>query len=365
MRLAWAPEAPAPRVLVEAEREDGKVELVDPVALAPEAFDWRRQPRAEFPIPPYARFLDGVKIVIDPGHGGRGHRKGWKVGPTGLREAEVNLRVALFLRDFLRSAGAEVLMTRESDRYLHSGEGEDLRRRAALANEARADLLISIHHNAAGNPEANYTAVFYHGEPDESTASLAAARWVLSGLQDALRLERTLESGVQSDHVIHPPPDNDGFAVLRHARVPAILTEASFFTHPAEEQRLRDPLYNRREAYGLFVGLARWAQAGLPRVRLLEPRDGRVGPSSEVVVRLDDGLSGRGGMGARREKILLSSVVVQLNGRPLGSEFDARARKLHLRIPPDAVRRGANTLYVNFRNIFGQPVLHPEIELRG
>lgn len=87
--------------------------------------------------PAYAGFLEGVKICLDPGHGGDAHLRGFKRGPTGVREAEMNLRVAQFLRELLEEAGAEVLLTREGD------EDVSLRRRAEIANDWGADLFIS------------------------------------------------------------------------------------------------------------------------------------------------------------------------------------------------------------------------------
>ena len=72
----------------------------------------------EMEIPPYARHLKGIKICLDAGHGGQGHIPDYKRGPTGLREAEINLKVALYLRDLLELAEATVVMTRVDDSML-------------------------------------------------------------------------------------------------------------------------------------------------------------------------------------------------------------------------------------------------------
>lgn len=55
--------------------------------------EWRKFPQANFAIPPYARHLEGIKICLDPGHGGQAHLLNYKRGPTGLREAEANPHV--------------------------------------------------------------------------------------------------------------------------------------------------------------------------------------------------------------------------------------------------------------------------------
>jgi N-acetylmuramoyl-L-alanine amidase len=298
-------------------------------------------------------------VVLDPGHGGRGDREGWKRGPTGLREAEVNLRVARFLRDFLAAAGASVELTRDADVYLDADNSKDLLARIAIANDLRADLFLSIHHNGAANSEANYTSVFYHATPDHSPASLDAARCLLAGINDALRLEQHLECGLVSDYAIYP---DKGFAILRAAQVPAVLTESSFHSNPEEEKRLRDPVYNRREAYGLFIGLARWAQAGLPRVWLVESDEGGANPGNVIILGLDDGLSSRGGFGLTLPQIQADSLLVEFEGRSLPYELDLAKRQL--RITHRQMRGRRDHLYVDFANVFGQHVLHPRIDLR-
>lgn len=328
----------------------------DPLTAAPADYDWTQLPPPAFPIPPQADYLRGFKIVLDPGHGGRKHKKGWKMGPTGLREAEVNLRVARYLREFLTAAGAEVTLTRDGDYYLDRDNSADLRQRAAIANEQRADLLLSIHHN--GGPEAaNYTMVFYHGEPDDRPASQDAARHVLAGLDEALRLGRAIPRPLTSDHQIFA---DDGFAILRHADVPAVLTESSFHSNPEQEALLRDPVYNRREAYGLFRGLVNWARGGLPRVRLSDPADGVVSPGQTIRVELDDGVTGRAGAPGV-PTIRVDSILLRLNGELIGAHItDDDALLIDL---APTLRRGVHTLWIDFETIYGHHVLHPELPL--
>ncbi len=329
----------------------------DPLVGGFDAFPWTDAPDPDFALPPYARFLEDVVIVLDPGHVGQRDRGGsWKRGPTGLREAEVNLRVAHFLRDFLLAAGANVTLTREIDESLDLADDDDLDQRAEVANRMQADLLLSIHHNAADSPKANYTTVWYHRGPDHSPASLDAARHILFGLHDALRLPQHVEVGLQNDFLIYP---NGGFRLLRSARVPAVLSESSFHTNPQEEARLRDPLYNRREAYGLFLGMARWAKCGLPRARIVEPADGPQ-RGKPLTIALDDGLTSRGGMGREFPKIRRDSIRVELNGAPLPFEVDLRRGTL--RVDALATRgSGPLALTIDFENVFGQHVLHPTL----
>lgn len=329
----------------------------DPLKTAPTEFAWSAHPPAEFPAPPFARFLKDVKIVLDPGHGGRAYIPNFKRGPTGLREDEVNQAVAGFLREFLEAVGAQVILTREEDVYLDRDMKADLRLRSEIANRERADLFLSIHHNGSETPDTNYSSVFYHGLPDHSPASLNVARHLLWGIQDALRLEQHLNCAILSDYNVYP---GEGFAVLRYADVPAVLTESSFHSNPFEESRLRDPVYNRREAYGLFLGLARWAQGGLPRVAL----NGVAGSGRErtITLNLNDGLSGRGGWGEKAPKILASSIHARLAGAELPFEFDAARAQLKARVSVEQLRR-SGSLRVDFQNVFGQYALHPRVAI--
>lgn len=319
----------------------------------PAEFSWARLPDYDFPIPPYARFLRGVTIVLDPGHvGQRDPGGGWKRGPTGLREAEVNLRVARFLREFLAAAGAEVTLTRDEDRSLDLPDSEDLLSRARVANDLQADAFISIHHNAAQRATANFTTVFYHASDEHPVANRVLARHLLTGLNDVLRLETHDACPIKEDRVMYPKA---GFGVLRDTRVPAVLTEASFHTNPEEEARLRDPVYNRREAYGLFLGLARWAQAGLPRWQFQIP-DTQARNNNEWLVKLDDGLSGRGAWGADRPHVVPETLIVRLGGQPAPYAFDPNTLLLRVRQPGRGLR---GPLFIDFQNILGQTVLHP------
>jgi len=108
--------------------------------------------------------LRGKRIVLDPGHGGAfpGTR-----GVNGLTEKEVNLGVGLALRDLLVAAGAQVQMTRTTDRdYLTPADSSlraDLAERTRIANAFAPDLFVSIHHNAdpGGLHDVNESQTYY------------------------------------------------------------------------------------------------------------------------------------------------------------------------------------------------------------
>jgi len=306
----------------------------------------------EWPMPAYARYLEGVRICLDPGHGGDAHKRAYKRGPTGVREAEMNLRVAFYLRDLLEAAGAEVRLTREAD------VDSSLAERAEVANRWNADLFISLHHNAIGKPEVNRTSVWYHGDVDFRPSNLDLARYLCQGLLHAFQFPQISGDALNSDTLMY----SGGFGILRAADVTAALCESSFFTNPQEEQRLRTPEHNLLEAYGLFDGLARYVYAGLPRVQLVEPADGRVEPgrTKTLVFRLDDGLRSRKAWGSDRQGILSSSIDVRLDGQPLAFDFQNKGYVLTATLPAE-LDPGGHRVDVQFVNKNKNSVLEPRV----
>ncbi|MBK9120040.1 MAG: N-acetylmuramoyl-L-alanine amidase [Phycisphaerales bacterium] len=328
---------------------------IDTLYPAPPDYAERRMAEGDYPIPLYAKFLRGVRICLDPGHGGDAHQRGFKRGPTGVREAEMNLRVAQYLRVLLEVAGAEVRLTREDD------VDSTLRERADVANEWNADLFISLHHNAISNrPQVNYTTVWYHRDVDYRPANLDLARYLCDGLLDALQLPQITDVPLKSDQLMYEA----GFGILRHARVTAALTESSFFTNPEEEQRLRDPEYNLQEAYGLFLGLARYTAAGLPRAYLRIPEDGVLPADSTqtLVFELDDGLRSRRAWGHDRQMILSDTIVVRVAGQVVPHAFDNDGYTLE--VPwPEGLPPGEYAVEVQFMNNNKNSVLDPHFQV--
>lgn len=214
------------------------------------------------------------RIVLDPGHGGKdpGAR-----GRGGVKEKDVVLRVSRLLRDRLRQAGFEVVMTRERDEYL------SLEERTAVANRLKGDLFISIHANASPNRKTTGVETYLlDTRYDRQTARVAAREngtsiGQLSELQRilvslrlgyheryAVRLAREiheslLESlrrsyrGTSDLGVKHGP-----FLVLFMADMPAILVEVGFVSNRAEARRLSSKAFARAAAAGIANGIVRY-----------------------------------------------------------------------------------------------------------
>ncbi|MDQ3135212.1 MAG: N-acetylmuramoyl-L-alanine amidase [Acidobacteriota bacterium] len=161
--------------------------------------------------------LTGRKIFVDAGHGGSDPGA---IGPTGLQEKDVNLDVALRLRDWLQGLGATVEMSRTTDIFI------PLSTRADLANAFGADRFISIHNNAFTSPSANGTETYTVPNPSATTRdfgqqTLNYLLWYLGLRNRGLRTAN--------------------FTVLIRTAMPAVLSESAFVTNPAEEALLADP----------------------------------------------------------------------------------------------------------------------------
>jgi N-acetylmuramoyl-L-alanine amidase len=190
--------------------------------------------------------LAGKVICLDAGHGGTAATDSYRAGPAGEREEWVNLRVALLLQKMLEKKGAKVIMTRRAD------DNIPLADRAKLAVENRADVFLSVHHNATADPNVNFPIIYFHGNASENEASVALGKDVAQALASHLYKGDTPVSLV-SDHTIFATA---GTKVLRDTYgIPGVIAEASFFTNAAEEKRLKRKKYNRREAQAYVAAL--------------------------------------------------------------------------------------------------------------
>ncbi|MBI4728228.1 MAG: N-acetylmuramoyl-L-alanine amidase [Acidobacteria bacterium] len=180
--------------------------------------------------------LAGMRLVLDPGHGGADHGRS---GPSGLREDRFAFDLALALEAELAASGAAVFFTRDE----HAGPSEH--ERAALAQRVGADLYIALHAGGAEDPRAGGAAVYFYG--NERWESAAGRRLAETILDEAAALGLT-HAGA------HPKT----FAVLRETRMPAVQVEPGFLTNPEEESLLSDPAFVARLAGAIAGALRRF-----------------------------------------------------------------------------------------------------------
>ncbi|QDI91471.1 N-acetylmuramoyl-L-alanine amidase CwlD [Salicibibacter halophilus] len=192
--------------------------------------------------------LSGQVIVIDPGHGGI---DGGSSSREGLMEDDVALEISFKLRDYLQSAGALVLMTREEDVDLAdtSTEGlrnrkvEDLQKRVQLINESGSDFFISLHLNA-GSSDWRGAQTFYNPAFTESQKMAETVQGELTR-----QLENTNRKAAGVNNIF----------MLDSTEIPGLLIEAGFLSNPDEAGRFEDEEYLDQMAASIYQGLARHA----------------------------------------------------------------------------------------------------------
>lgn len=181
-------------------------------------------------------------IVIDAGHGGSD--PGAINKQLKLTEAEVTLDISQRLAKILKAQGWNVVMTRTNDvdvSYKGSSAKEELGARVKVANEAKADLFLSIHCNASVSPKSAGTSLHYYKKSDYVLASQLH--------QAVLSATGRSDRGVVANR----------FYVLAHSTMPAVLVETAFLTNPTEGALLGDPGYRQKIAEGLAQGLRQYA----------------------------------------------------------------------------------------------------------
>ena len=175
--------------------------------------------------------LKGKTIVLDPGHS----PDPGSVGPTGYREADANLSIALVLRQMLKAAGANVVMTRDDSSDL------PLYDRPVIAKDSDADLFVSIHNNALPdgvNPFTNNGVSTYYYHPHSIN------------LAKAIQSEMVKATGLP-DHGLY----YGNLAVDRPTQYPAVLVECAFMIVPEQEAMLKTYRFRKTVAGAIMRGI--------------------------------------------------------------------------------------------------------------
>ena len=220
------------------------------------------------------RRVPKMRIVVDAGHGGRDRGT---VGRDGLLEKDLVLEIGQRLGKLLEGRlGMDVIYTRQDDSYIPLDE------RASIANQAQADLFVSVHANYSDLPSARGVETYYTnffmvpaskdvdmrpgtgGARNAATTSLSPA-----DLQERVEQSRRLAESVQRSLYGTLSAQNPGlrdrgikeasFVVLTESAMPGILAEVSFVSSPTDGQKLRSDGYREQVAEALYKGIARYA----------------------------------------------------------------------------------------------------------
>lgn len=175
--------------------------------------------------------LNGLTIVVDAGHGGNDHGT---TGQRGTNEKEVTLKTASLLASKLSAAGANVVMTRESDEYV------SLRKRVSIAHQYEADAFISIHYDATDDSSINGFTSYYMNSNQQGLAEA-----INKGLSNKIDLKNR---GTQQGN----------YLVLRENRQQAALIELGYLSNGSEERVITNAKFREQATLGIYQGILKY-----------------------------------------------------------------------------------------------------------
>lgn len=250
----------------------------------PAASPTEEQPSKKGPLKETAS--NSMRIVIDPGHGGKDTGA---IGPNGVEEKTVTLAIAKKLaKELEKEMGATVYLTRTRDVDL------PLEKRNKFANDKKADLFISIHANANRNKNVSGIETYYLNNASDEAAKRLAQRENRSAEKPQSQVDKILltlsqnynteesrvfASDVHKNVVSKLSGKYKGlkdhkvrsalFYVLVGAKCPGILVETSFISNPTEEKRLTNPVYQTAIADAIAAGVEQYVRTGKDRIATL------------------------------------------------------------------------------------------------
>ncbi len=187
-------------------------------------------------------------VVIDPGHGGVDPGK---VGVNDVYEKEINLQIALLLKEILEQNDCYVILTRESDVGLYQEEDSnkkmaDLRKRCELINNSKADVTISIHQNSFSQESSKGAQVFYQSASVE-------------GKRLAEIMQKQMISSLDEDNHRVAKGNND-YYMLKNTDSVMVIVECGFLSNPEEAQKLTECTYQRQVAWAIALGALQYLE---------------------------------------------------------------------------------------------------------
>lgn len=191
-------------------------------------------------------------VIIDPGHGGE---DGGTSSDDGILEKDINLSVSLYLSEFLRCSGYNVVMTRSDDEQIGDNtlstirqrKVSDIRKRLTITKTYPDSLFVSIHQNHYSSSKYSGAQVFYSPKSPES---------------------RILADSVQNSIVCLLQNDNErkikeigtNVYLLYNCENPAIMVECGFLSNAAETKLLATPDYQKKIAFSVACGIIKFLE---------------------------------------------------------------------------------------------------------
>lgn len=186
-----------------------------------------------------------IIITIDPGHGGEDFGTHSNTPPT-YHEKNLNLAISKMLKSYLDKQGYTTVMTRMKDDFIGLDE------RADFANNQKSALFVSLHFNSAPSKEADGIEVYYYRSTDNKERTERSQQLAKAVLDQVLAQTQAKSRGTK----------HGNFAVIRQTNMPAVLVEGGFLTNDEEMQKIKDPAYLKKLAWGVALGINDYLEGG-------------------------------------------------------------------------------------------------------
>ncbi len=185
-----------------------------------------------------------ITVIIDPGHGGEDSG----AVANGVYEKDINLAIALDLRDMLIASGYDVIMTRDTDISIYDPSASttrekklsDMKNRLEMINSSKDNILLSIHQNKFEQSKYSGAQIFYSVNDPSSERLAQSIRASVTGL-------------LQPDNKRELKPEKSVY-ILKNAEVPAVIVECGFISNEQEAQKLSDKEYQKNMAFAIMCG---------------------------------------------------------------------------------------------------------------
>lgn len=194
-----------------------------------------------------SRVASGERVVvIDAGHGGDDPGK---VGINDALEKDINLEIALLVKQYLEANDISVMMTREDEGGLYDENAankkvQDMKRRVEIIADANPVLTVSIHQNSYPEEYVHGAQVFYYTGSKE-------------GLALAESIQKRLVAGVDPENK-RQVKANDSYYLLKKTETPIVIVECGFLSNAAEAEKLCDENYQKELAWEICVGIIQY-----------------------------------------------------------------------------------------------------------
>lgn len=186
------------------------------------------------------------RVVIDAGHGGDDPGK---VGINKALEKDVNLQIALLVKEYLTKQDVEVILTRQTDEGLNDANAsnkkvQDMKRRIAMIEEKKPDVTVSIHQNSYPEEYVHGAQVFYYTGSKEGEA-----------LAEAIQEQMLQKVDPENKRQIKA---NNSYYLLKKTSIPIVIVECGFLSNYAEAENLCDAEYQERVAWAIHIGILQY-----------------------------------------------------------------------------------------------------------